>query len=269
MVAFPGCKVNLGLHILGKRPDGYHSLQTCYVPLPWTDILEIIPSSKLEFTLTGLPIAGSPEDNLCFRAYRLIQSEFQLPPIHLHLHKLVPMGAGLGGGSADASHTLRLLNTLFELAISKDRLITFAQKLGSDCAFFCQDEIALGSGRGEILKSVNVPSLKGHFMTVVTPAFGVSTAEAYAGVVPRQHTLDVEAVIQSPLDQWRGRLVNDFESSVFVKYPELAKIKATLDALGALYSSLSGSGSSVYGIFKKEFARAQHFGKMAGWSGWL
>lgn len=269
MVAFPGCKVNLGLHILDKRGDGFHSLQTCYLPLPWTDVLEIIPSSKLEFSLTGLPIAGRLEDNLCVRAYKLLQAEFNLPPIHLHLHKLVPMGAGLGGGSADASHTLRLLNALFELAISKERLINFAQMLGSDCAFFCQDEMALGSGRGEILEPVSAPSLKGHFLAVITPPLEVSTAEAYAGVAPQQHELDVKTILQTPLDHWKGRLVNDFESSVFVKHPELGQIKSTLETLGAAYSSLSGSGSSVYGIFEEEFPRAKHFGKMAGWSGWL
>ncbi len=268
MIAFPGCKINLGLRILNRRPDGYHDLDTCFFPVPWTDILEVLPSDKQSFHFSGLSIPGDVNDNLCLRAYRLLQKDFSLSPIQGYLHKIVPMGAGIGGGSADAAHTLRILNSLFELGLSVERLTQYAKQLGSDCAFFLHDQPAIGAGRGEVLEPIEV-SLKNYYLVVVTPAIHVGTAQAYANVVPQRPERDVRSVLTEPVIRWKELLKNDFEISVFRSYPEIEQIKRTMYVVGAVYASMSGSGSSVFGLFDKVVDREEHFPELSGWSGWL
>ena len=268
MVSFPGSKLNLGLHILAKRKDGYHDIETCFYPIPWTDVLEFQPSAKWAFECTGLHIAGKLSDNLCVKAYELLNKDFSLPGVQGHLHKIVPMGAGLGGGSADAAHTLRILNQLFELHLSANQLAGYANRLGSDCPHFLKDMATVGRGRGEILEPIDL-TLKGYFLVVVTPEVHVSTAEAYAGIVPQVPPENLDSLLRLPIHQWRDRLTNHFESTVFRRYPELEQLKKSLYDIGAVYASLSGSGSSLFGIFTKEISRDNNFHGMNGWSGWL
>lgn len=257
MIAFPPCKINLGLHVVAKRSDGYHDLETCFFPIPWNDILEIIPAATTSFTTSGNTIPGNDSDNLCLKAYRLLPS---LPPVHIHLHKVIPTGAGLGGGSSDAAHTLRLLNTLFELNLSTTALMDYASKLGSDCAFFIQDNPMIGRGRGEILTPHQV-QLKSKYVLLVKPDIHVSTAAAYAHVKPAPPKHALEQVLQKPISQWKDLLSNDFEPSVFNQYPAIGMIKEQLYAAGAIYASMSGSGATVFGIFDHRIntdAFAQH-----------
>jgi 4-diphosphocytidyl-2-C-methyl-D-erythritol kinase len=249
MISFPPCKINLGLNVLSKRVDGYHNLETCFYPIPLTDILEIIPSKQLSFIPSGTAIPGESSDNLCLRAYSLLKQTFDIPTIDIHLHKVIPTGAGLGGGSADAAYTLRLLNDLFALHLSAEELSHFAQQLGSDCSFFVQDEAMLGTGRGEVLESIHF-SLSGKYLVLVKPAVHVSTAEAYRGVVPQAAKHSVKSILEStPLHDWKGVLKNDFEVSVFNSHPVIKYYKEKLYDLGAVYASMSGSGSSIFGIF--------------------
>jgi 4-diphosphocytidyl-2-C-methyl-D-erythritol kinase len=268
MVTFPGCKINLGLHVLSRRPDGYHAIHTCFYPVPWTDVLEAIPAEKFSFTCTGLPIPGPSENNLCVKAYGLLKNDFDLPPIQAHLHKLVPMGAGLGGGSADAAQFLRIVNELFSLKLTREQLSGYASRLGSDCSFFLDPAPALGSGRGEILEPVAV-SLKGLYLVIVSPVVHVSTADAYAGVTPGPPREDLRKTLARPVGEWKDNLVNDFEKSIFKRFPELAGIKERLYDAGALYASMSGSGSSVFGLFDKHVDREDLFPGSRGWSGRL
>lgn len=248
MVAFPPCKINLGLSIVQKRGDGYHDIETCFYPLPFTDILEIIPAESIQFSSSGLTIPGNEEDNICLKAYALLDKDFRLPPVKIHLHKIIPTGAGLGGGSSDGAHTLRLLNTLFGLNLREGKLMHYASLLGSDCSFFIQDRSMMGSGRGEILKDAEV-NLQGKYLILLHPGLHVSTAEAYAGVIPGAAIFPIESTLTKALDQWKILLQNDFEKSVFERFPLIATLKDELYKSGALYASLSGSGSAVFGIF--------------------
>jgi 4-diphosphocytidyl-2-C-methyl-D-erythritol kinase len=250
MVTFPLCKINLGLNIAAKRADGYHDLVTCFYPLPWSDILEIISSNDITFSHSGISIPGNAADNLCLKAYHLLKKDFDIPAVHIHLHKIIPTGAGLGGGSSDAAWTLRMLNSMFELKLSFSQLQSYASRIGSDCAFFIQDKPMIGKGRGEVLEETTV-SLKNKFIVLVKPDVHVSTAEAYSNVKPEIPETDLRQILsQSPVHQWKNLLKNDFEDSVFQKFPVIGKIKKTLYEEGALYASMSGSGSSVFGIFE-------------------
>jgi 4-diphosphocytidyl-2-C-methyl-D-erythritol kinase len=248
MVVFPHCKINLGLQIVSKRNDGYHTINTCFFPIPWTDILEIIKADKFSFSNSGLEIPGKQEDNLCIKAFQLLQREYDLAPVQMHLHKVIPTGAGLGGGSSDAAFALRTLNSIFNLELSTQQLRSYASKLGSDCSFFVEDKPMIGSGRGEILTEVSV-SLKGMHLVLVKPEIHVSTAEAYAGVKPKRPGRQLTEILSLPVVEWKEMLVNDFEESVFHKYPALALLKKSMYQEGAIYASMSGSGSSVFGIF--------------------
>lgn len=267
MVVFPHCKINLGLSVIAKRPDGYHDLETCFYPVPWRDVLEVIEGQTFQFEMTGIRIPGEPESNLCVKAYRLLKEDYQLPEVQIHLHKVIPTGAGLGGGSSDAAFMLRLLNQKFELGISEDILVQYAARLGSDCPFFVYDSSMMGSGRGEVLKPVAV-SLANKFMVVVKPATHVSTADAFAGIVPRQPDYNIgEVVTQMSIQEWKHHLKNDFEETVFRKYPEIKLVKEKLYKTGALYAAMSGSGSSVFGIFDHE--TDADFDEMTVWKKWL
>lgn len=268
MVAFPGCKINLGLHILRKRSDGFHDIDTAFYPVPWTDILEILPGNTFSFSYSGLTINGPDEDNLCLRAYRLLQKSFDIPAIQGHLHKIVPMGAGLGGGSADAAHTLRVLNTLFSLNLSSQQLGDFAKELGSDCAYFLMDGPARGTGRGEVLQPIK-PNLKGYFLVLVVPPVHISTAQAYKHVKPRLPAEDLSITLSRPVSEWKDILVNDFEVPLFDQYPELPVLKAQLYNRGAVYAAMSGSGSAMFGVFKHSVELDDIVPASSGWSGWL
>ncbi|HRW99786.1 MAG TPA: 4-(cytidine 5'-diphospho)-2-C-methyl-D-erythritol kinase [Cyclobacteriaceae bacterium] len=269
MVCFPHCKINLGLRVISKREDGYHNVDTCFYPVPWTDVLEILPAKTNSFTNSGIPIPGKPEQNLCLRAYYLLAEDFDLAPVSIHLHKIVPMGAGLGGGSSDAAFTLKLLNDIFELGLSIDQLKNYAAQLGSDCSFFVGDNPMLGSGRGEILDPINI-SLKGKDVVIVKPDVHISTAEAYKGIAPAMPSNNVKNIVENtPVEGWREVLVNDFEASVFRQHLIIAEIKQRFYDEGAIYASMSGSGASVFGIFDEPKDLSQKFGNMTYWSGAL
>jgi len=268
MVSFPPCKINLGLHVLDKRPDGYHNLETCFYPVPCTDILEIIPSKNFAFSSSGNNIPGLPEQNLCVKAYQLLANEFSIDPVHIHLHKIIPMGAGLGGGSSDAAHVIRMLNDIFSLNLPQEKMMQLAASIGSDTAFFIQDRPMVGTGRGEILANVEL-DLERKFLVLVNPDIHVSTSEAYAHVKPAQPEVRLMKILVRPLDEWRNLLKNDFEYSVFSKYPAIKDLKDKLYSLGALYASMSGSGATVFGIFKNEFNVETEFPHTTVWASYL
>ena len=251
MIVHPHVKINLGLHVLRKRPDGYHDLESLFIP--WHglhDVLEIVPAAAPEMHLYGLSLGegGDGGDNLCMRAWQLLHECYGIPPVAIHLWKGIPAGAGLGGGSADAAFTLRMLSEMFGLGLSDELLASLAARLGSDCAFFVYNRPMVASGRGEILVPYEIDVTKFR-IEVVTPPVHVSTREAYAGVTPREPAISLREALSRPLDEWREVLVNDFEPSVFAAHPELARIKADLYARGARYASLSGSGSAIFGLF--------------------
>ena len=250
MILFPPSKLNIGLQITAKRSDGFHNLQTVFYPFPLKDVLEIIEDENQArghcvFSSTGLAI---PEgENLCVKAYKLLHQQFDLPAVRIYLHKIIPMGAGLGGGSSDAAYTLRLLNTLFGLGLSNDSLREFALQLGSDCPLFIEDGPQYAEGRGELLSSLDV-NLKGKYLLVVNPKIHVSTAEAFANITPKL-AASCKSWVEKDLSTWKGNVHNDFEVSVFPKHPQLNDCKEKLYAMGADYASMSGSGSTLFGIF--------------------
>lgn len=252
--------------MVSKRSDGFHDIATCFYPIPWHDVLEIIPSESFSFTHSGIPIPADVGGNLCVRAYNKLKEKYDLPPVKMHLHKIIPMGAGLGGGSADAAFTLKSLNTLFSLELSKNELSKIAAELGSDCTFFLHDEAMMGSGRGEELSPIKV-SLKGKFIVLVKPAIHVATADAYKGVTPDGSRASFKDILLVDAKSWKNTLVNDFEKSVFTQYPEIEKLKIALYDAGAFYASMSGSGSSVYGLFDNPISLKDQFKGMIYWSG--
>lgn len=264
VLTFPNAKINLGLRITDKRPDGFHNLQSCFYPVGWTDALEVIPADQFGFSSSGLPIPGDSAANLCVRAYDLLRADFDLPPVQIHLHKIVPIGAGLGGGSADAAFALKLLNDRFTLGLGVSQLETYARHLGSDCAFFIQNRSMYCTEKGDVFSEI-VTDLTGYYLLLVYPNLAISTAEAYAGVRPRQPQTPLREQLMAPIDTWRETVHNDFEDSLFPKYPLLAEIKQQLYVLGAVYASMSGSGSTVYGIFN---APADHSNQFAGYRVW-
>jgi len=250
MVAFPPCKINLGLRIVAKRPDGYHDLETCFYPLPWTDVLEVIRSTRTHFAYSGHVIPGEAGNNLCVRAHELLQRDFAIGPVSVHLHKVLPMGAGLGGGSSDGAYMLRLLNALFSLHLDRATLVAYAAKLGSDCPFFISDGPMIGKGRGEILTETDV-TLKGTYVVLLKPDVHIPTAAAFAGVRPAVPDTNIDTVVKMDAHVWRAQLHNDFEDSLFPKFPLLPELKNMMYDAGAYYASLSGSGSTVYGLFRQ------------------
>ena len=253
--------------MLSKRPDGFHNLETCFYPLSWLDVLEIIPSDTFSFTSTGHEIPGRQEENLCIKAYQLLKNKFDLPPVSIHLHKTIPMGAGLGGGSSDAAYTLALLNEKFELNLSTHALVGYASQLGSDCAFFIHSKPMLGTGRGEILADIDV-SLKSKYVIVVKPQIHVSTADAFSGITPKASQYSIgNTVTKLPIEKWKNVLKNDFEDTVFKKFPAIKEIKEKLYAHGAIYASMTGTGAAVYGIFNDDVSLVKEFPDTNIWSG--
>ncbi len=250
MLTFPNCKINIGLQITEKRADGFHNLLSCFYPVGWSDALEIVPADTVAFTTSGLPIPGDPiAKNLCVKAYELLKADYALPPVAMHLHKIVPIGAGLGGGSADAAFALRLLNDQFSLSLTVSELETYARQLGSDCAFFIRNQPVYGIEKGDVFEPVSI-DLTGYYIVLVYPSLAISTAEAYRGVRPRRPEVPLRELLQAPVTEWRHTVHNDFEDSLFPAYPQLASLKAQLYEAGALYASMTGSGSTVYGIFR-------------------
>lgn len=256
MIAYPNAKVNLGLNILRRRPDGYHDIGSVFIPVKWRDILEVMEDRAGErgtvtFTSTGITVPDDGKPNLCERAYHLLHARHGLPAVAIHLHKLVPIGAGLGGGSADAAFTLRLLNDIFSLGETDDALEDLAAQLGSDCPFFIRNTPQLVTGRGEVMRPIDL-SLSGLHMLLIYPDIHIGTAEAYAGVVPKQPSVALQEVIAQPVEEWREGLHNDFEDSLFPRHPVLRELKAMLYSAGAAYASMTGSGSAIYGIFRRQ-----------------
>lgn len=252
MIVFPNAKINIGLNILRKRPDNYHDLETLFYPLQLSDILEINKAQKSTFATSGIEIDSDLSDNIVMKAYTLLKTDFSLPPVNIHLHKQIPSGAGLGGGSSDGAYTLMALNQLFHLNLNTDKLIEYAAKLGSDCPFFILNKPVFATGRGEIF-SPSTLSLAGYKIVLVKPSNHVSTAEAYSNTKPRIAAKSLAEIIAGEkIESWKNTVFNQFEESIFPAHPEIKNIKKELYEAGALYASMSGSGSSVFGIFKPE-----------------
>lgn len=261
MVVFPNAKINIGLNIIDKRPDGYHSIESCFYPIPLTDALEVIESDTLSFTSSGIEIPGNKTDNLCLQAYHLLQAEFDIPLVAIHLHKNIPIGAGLGGGSADGAFMIKLLNEKFKLDMSVEEMGALAGKLGSDCPFFIKNEPVFVEGTGNEFSIIDF-SLKGKWLVLIMPKIHVSTAQAYGGITPSTPDSNLKHNLESlGLSGLQSVVKNDFEASVFKQFLALVEIKEALLKAGATYASMSGSGSSIFGVFesKPDFSSACPF----------
>lgn len=249
MVVYPNAKINLGLNIVSKRSDGYHNLETVFYPIPLSDCLEIILASDLQFTSSGIAIDCAPDSNLCIKAYRSLQRICpDLPPVHIHLHKSIPFGAGLGGGSADAAFVITTLNKLFNLSLTDGVLAQAAATVGSDCPFFIYNRPMFATDTGHEL-SASACTLSGRYFVLAKPSIVVNTAQAYRGIIPRQPAVSPSQAVMRPLHEWKSVLTNDFEETIFAQYPPIANLKHTMYSAGAVYAAMSGSGSSVFGIF--------------------
>lgn len=272
MVSFPNAKINIGLQILRKRTDGFHDISSVFYPIKWADILEIIPSESFQFTSSGLEIPGNPSQNLIIKAYELVRGDFpeKVGPVSIHLHKIIPMGAGLGGGSADASFTLKMINDLFSLHLTTIELENYARKLGSDCAFFIENKPVYCFHKGDEFEPVSV-SLTGKNIVVVNPNIHISTAEAYQHVAPEEAPILVNELTQNSLETWKNNVVNDFEKGLSTKYPLIAQVKQKLYEEGAIYAAMTGSGSTLYGIFEQpiDLSVFKEWGHCTIWQGLL
>ena len=258
MIVFPNCKINLGLNIINKRIDGYHDIETIFYPVPLKDSLEIIENKKaaknsgFPFFTSGLPVPGKPASNICVKAYRLLKKDFpDIPNVQIHLHKVIPSGAGLGGGSADAAFALKLMNQLFDLSLSKEQLIRYAAELGSDCPFFIINKPCFARGRGEELEEIEL-DLSAYKIVIVNPDIHVDTGRAFFDIKPSPSEKSLTEIIKLPVVRWKDGLTNAFEKIIFEKHREVVEIKDDLYINGALYASMSGSGSTVFGIFPKD-----------------
>ena len=254
MITFPNAKINLGLNIVEKRPDGYHNLETIFYPINLQDALEVTrrENNDKEYTLhiSGSPLEGEPEDNLVVKAYKLLKKDYPgLLPVDIHMYKHIPAGAGLGGGSSDAACMIKLLNDKFSLGLSTERMEEYAVKLGADCAFFIRNKPVFATGIGNLFEPVEL-SLKGYHIILIKPDIFVSTRDAFAEIKPVRPAVSLKEIVKQPMETWKNSMKNDFEDSVFKKFPEIAAINDELYDLGAVYAAMSGSGSSVYGIFK-------------------
>lgn len=269
MLVFPNAKINLGLNIVAKRADGFHAIETAFYPIGWSDVLEVIPYSgksakRVHFSSSGIRIPGKSDDNLCIKAYQLMAADYALPPVKIHLHKIIPIGAGLGGGSSDAAFFIKALNQLFELNLSFGEMHHYARQLGSDCSFFINNKPSFAVGKGDELELIPI-NLNQKFLMLVKPDIHVSTAKAYAGVKPEIPENSLEKCLQLPIEQWPKLIFNQFETSIFPHYPEIRTIKEEMYKMGAEYAAMSGSGSSVYGIFEQEIAVPSAFKTHAVW----
>ena len=251
MITYPIAKVNLGLLVTEKRSDGFHNIETVFYPVPVQDALEVVESSKFQINITGIDLNENPEKNLVVKAYQLLNETYKLPPVQIHLHKNIPVGAGLGGGSADASYMLLLLNEMFQLDISEKQLLAYALQLGSDCPFFVNPRPVFAVGRGEQIEDIDV-DLSGFYLILIKPPVHVSTSEAYKHMVPANSRISLKALVHFSVAKWQGNIQNQFERYVFSEHPEVGEIKQKLYDLGATFALMSGSGSAVYGLFRSE-----------------
>jgi 4-diphosphocytidyl-2-C-methyl-D-erythritol kinase len=272
MISFPNCKINLGLNIISKRTDGYHDLETVFYPLPLQDVVEVVQNHtncaisgiesnelNIEFSSSGLTIDGNGNNNLCVKAYHLLKKDFSsLPSVKIHLHKNIPMGAGLGGGSADGAFTLKILNDKFQLQLTQEQLINYALQLGSDCPFFIYNHPCFAISRGEIMEPVSVDLSNYHFV-IINPKIHISTAWAFSQITPARPSACIKDIIRLSVNEWKNILLNDFEKPVMQQYPAIQKIKTDLYNAGATYVSMSGSGSTVYAIFEKNITPVLSF----------
>ncbi|MFN4008255.1 MAG: 4-(cytidine 5'-diphospho)-2-C-methyl-D-erythritol kinase [Chitinophagaceae bacterium] len=267
MLEFPNCKINLGLQVIAKRPDGYHNLATIFYPIAWKDALEITPIDAyheatrsahmhhqqidaLHLYTSGLPVAGDPANNLCVKAWQLLRKDFPtLPPVQIFLHKAIPSGAGLGGGSADGAFMLRMLNEQFQLQLTQQQLLAYALQLGSDCPFFILNTPAYATGRGEVLTPISIPQLEHCKWYIINPGIHIPTGWAFAQLQPKPTDIELTKAIEAPITTWRDSIVNDFQAAVAKHYPQIQQIIDQLYEHGALYAAMSGSGSTVYGIY--------------------
>ena len=266
MICFPGAKINIGLNILSKRDDGFHNIETIFYPIPYSDILEIIPSEKdiPVIETSGLELNIDNNDNICLKAFRLLQTKYKFPCAEIYLHKIIPSGAGLGGGSSDAANTLKLLNNLFKLEISDEELKIYAARLGSDCAFFIENKPSFAYGRGELLEPVEL-DLGVYYIYLIKPQVFVSTADAYKSVHCSKPIKSLKELILEPIDTWHELIFNDFERNIFHQFPLLSQIKNDFYQAGAVYAAMSGSGSSVYGLFNQKPEVLMKYSKEIYW----
>jgi len=256
VVVFPNCKINLGLNIIGKRNDGFHNIETVFYPISVYDALEVVTANEesgtTQFSKTGETVQGEAASNLCLKAYELLVRDFPgLPAIRMHLHKSIPVGAGLGGGSSDAAFTLKLLNGMFNLGLSQEGLREYALTLGSDCPFFVLNKPSFASGRGEVLNELSLELSQFKFV-IVNPGIHINTTEAFLAIKLTPHSKSIKQIIQQSVESWRIELKNDFEETVFEKHPAIRQVKDDLYIAGAIYASMSGTGSTVYGMFQKD-----------------
>ncbi|MFC5271469.1 4-(cytidine 5'-diphospho)-2-C-methyl-D-erythritol kinase [Adhaeribacter terreus] len=269
MILFPNAKINIGLNVTERRADGFHNLESVFYPVNWCDALEILPSEETEFTSSGIEIPGNPESNLCLKAYELLKIDFEIPPVKMHLHKNIPIGAGLGGGSADAAFALKGLNELFELNLTSEQLENYARKLGADCAFFIQNKPVYAFNKGDEFEAVKL-HLSGFQIIIVYPEIHITTAEAYGKIKPKPAEIPVKKAVQNAMENWQKTVFNDFETALFPTYPILPELKKQLYNAGAVYASMTGSGSAVFGIFKKEIPASLNFpDSFRSWQGSL
>jgi 4-diphosphocytidyl-2-C-methyl-D-erythritol kinase len=273
MILFPNSKINLGLRVLEKRADGYHNIETVFYPIGWCDALEAMENKGtggISLNVSGIPLADiSGADNLCVKLYRLLQKEYNLPSVQVWLHKAIPVGAGLGGGSSDAAHFIKMLNALFKLGLTHGKMKEHVSKVGSDCAFFIDNKPAIAEGRGDVLEPINLDLSDWH-IAVVYPRLAISTAEAYSLVKPGKNSAPLkDIVLNGNVGSWKNNLINDFEEPVIKKYPAIGAIREKLYANGAAYASLTGSGSAVYGIFRHEPDTETLFREYKTWKGKL
>lgn len=267
MLSFSNAKINLGLNIIEKRPDGYHNIESAFYPIPWADVIEILPNSNFEFVSTGLEIPGDFSQNLIVKAFNLLKENHLLSQnVKIHLHKILPMGAGIGGGSSNGAFTLKMLNDIFNLNISKEKLESLAEKLGSDCPFFIDNKPKFCYEKGTKFEEITL-NLAGKYLIMVNPQIHISTQEAYAGIKPSKPLISIKEIIKKPISDWKNELVNDFEAPILEKYPAIEKIKEDLYKNGALYASMTGSGSTVFGIFEHEVDLKKNFETYIYWSG--
>lgn len=248
MICFPNAKINIGLNIVSRRSDGYHNLETIFYPIKIKDALEVIEAPEMGFETSGIEIPGHANENLCLKAYNLLRSDFDLPNISIHLHKTIPIGAGLGGGSANAAFFVKLINDKFNLGLTFDKMQSYCRLLGADCAFFIENKPLFAYDKGDVFKPIDI-DLTNYNLALVMPPVHVSTAEAYRGVTPKMPVQSLQDLIKLPINQWQGKILNDFEPHIFKAYPQIRSIKADLIASGAIFSLMSGSGASVFGIF--------------------
>lgn len=271
MISFPNIKINLGLNIVEKRTDGFHNIETIFYPVNLHDALEFVEkkdNNATTLSISGIKVDGNLQDNLVVKAYNLLHNDFSIPSIDIYLRKEIPLGAGLGGGSADAVFMLKMLNDSFDLKLSLIQLEEYAARLGSDCPFFVQNKPVYASGRGEMMQAIDV-SLKDYYIVLVKPAIHVPTVVAYSSCIPQQPAMNLQDIVKKPIVEWKGVMENDFENAIFPNYPIIKEIKDKLYEEGAIYASMSGSGSSVYGIFSSKKSLKNQFSGCFVWEGKL